>query len=154
MTVALHDGYNPQNTRHQNPGKLIQLSHNAGLVQGCSNSIANALELLQSYAKPSICGLDLQDERGWDRCYLHICLSLIILYCFIRTSNAGAITVPAILELLLELHFPWKNPRTFPQYTEGSPQRTFGTTFQRCWSSQWSITDNSIHPCFYHCPSQ
>ena len=27
-----------------------------GLVQGCSNSIANALELLQSYAKPSICG--------------------------------------------------------------------------------------------------
>ena len=28
-----------------------------GLVQDCSNSIANALELLQSCTKPSICGL-------------------------------------------------------------------------------------------------
>ena len=26
-----------------------------GLVQDCSNSIANALELLQSYTEPSIC---------------------------------------------------------------------------------------------------
>ena len=31
-----------------------------GLAQYCSNSIANALELLQSYAKPKICySLDL-----------------------------------------------------------------------------------------------
>ena len=28
-----------------------------GLVQDCSNSIANALELLQSYTKPSIYAL-------------------------------------------------------------------------------------------------
>ena len=34
-----------------------------GLVQDCSNSIANALELLQSYTKPSICVDDL--DTGW-----------------------------------------------------------------------------------------
>ena len=32
-----------------------------GLVQGCSNSIANALELLQSCTKPSIFGESLHD---------------------------------------------------------------------------------------------
>ena len=30
-----------------------------GLVQDCSNSIANALELLQSCTKPSICADDI-----------------------------------------------------------------------------------------------
>ena len=32
----------------------IELNHIDGLVQDCSNSIANALELLQSCTKPSI----------------------------------------------------------------------------------------------------
>ena len=36
---------------------FIYLVYTDGLVQDCSNSIANALELLQSYRKPSIqCG--------------------------------------------------------------------------------------------------
>ena len=30
-----------------------------GLAQDCSNSIANALELLQSCTKPSMCGVNL-----------------------------------------------------------------------------------------------
>ena len=34
-----------------------------GLVQDCSNSIANALELLQSCTKPSICVDDI--DTGW-----------------------------------------------------------------------------------------
>ena len=32
------------------------LKHIDGVAQDCSNSIANALELLQSCATPSICG--------------------------------------------------------------------------------------------------
>ena len=35
-------------------------NHIHGLVQGCSNSIANALELLQSCTKPSIYNKDVQ----------------------------------------------------------------------------------------------
>ena len=35
----------------------VSMSQNdvGGLMQGCINSIANALELLQSYTKPSVC---------------------------------------------------------------------------------------------------
>ena len=33
---------------------MIALGYIDGLVQDCSNSTANALELLQSYTKPSI----------------------------------------------------------------------------------------------------
>ena len=36
------------------PMLIILLAHIDGLVQDCSNSIANALELLQSCTKPSI----------------------------------------------------------------------------------------------------
>ena len=79
----------PQNTHRQNPGKLIHLSHIDGLVQDCSNSIVSALDLLQSCTKPSICGLNLQDERGWDVSHIHIGYSFILLSCFIRTSNAS-----------------------------------------------------------------
>ena len=34
---------------------MFSVKYIDGLVQYCSNSIANALELLQSYTKPSIC---------------------------------------------------------------------------------------------------
>ena len=43
-----------------------------GLVQDCSNCIANALELLQSCTKPSICGVN---NSTW--LMLWICFSLI-----------------------------------------------------------------------------
>ena len=34
--------------------KIFNIFHIGGLVQDCSNSIANALELLQSCTKPSL----------------------------------------------------------------------------------------------------
>ena len=37
------------------PWLVVVVFHLDGLVQDCSNSIANALELLQSCTKPSIC---------------------------------------------------------------------------------------------------
>ena len=37
------------------PDLYHHIHDNDGLVQDCSNSIANALELLQSHTKPSIC---------------------------------------------------------------------------------------------------
>ena len=40
--------------RHSTDKFAIGILHIDGLVQDCSNSIANALELLQSYTKPSI----------------------------------------------------------------------------------------------------
>ena len=40
---------------HKLPPYVIYIYHIDGLVQDCSNSIANALELLQSCAKASIC---------------------------------------------------------------------------------------------------
>ena len=36
--------------------------HIDGLVQDCSNSIASALEILQSYIKPSIYETSIQDS--------------------------------------------------------------------------------------------
>ena len=35
-------------------GKQLIRAHNTGLAQDCSNSSALAMELLQSYAKPSL----------------------------------------------------------------------------------------------------
>ena len=36
--------------------QIVSIYHDIdGFVQDCSNSIANALELLQSFTKPSIC---------------------------------------------------------------------------------------------------
>ena len=46
-------------------------SHIDGLVQDCSNSIANALALLQSCTKPSICtSTDLYSQ--WSYCQYHV----------------------------------------------------------------------------------
>ena len=47
---------------YQNHGESLAQMLNEyldGLVQDCSNSIANALELLQSCTKPSICSAAL-----------------------------------------------------------------------------------------------
>ena len=43
--------------------QILALFDIDGLVQDCSNSIANALELLQSCTKPSICGLSFHKQE-------------------------------------------------------------------------------------------
>ena len=43
----------------------VHTSHVDGLVQDCSNSIANALELLQSCAKPSMWWSVIKSLAGW-----------------------------------------------------------------------------------------
>ena len=42
-------------TKEDQTKALQQLKYIDGLVEDCSNSIANALELLQSSTKPSVC---------------------------------------------------------------------------------------------------
>ena len=42
-----------------------------GLVQYCSNSIANALELIQSSIKPSICGYQKKETYMYDWTYIY-----------------------------------------------------------------------------------
>ena len=57
---------------------LLALYHNYidGLAQDCSNSIANALELLKSCTKPSICSYIAFWQRPWLRVHeiTHLCL--------------------------------------------------------------------------------
>ena len=56
-----------------------------GLVQDCSNSIANALELLQACTKPSIC------------CYKYIDWSIIEVMCQITRLNSNLVFVNCVL---------------------------------------------------------
>ena len=74
--------------------------HTDGLVQDCSNSIANALELLQSCTKPSIsrlnrCSVQLADSPA----------TVTVPLCWAATNCAG-VSVVAVSTCAVEL-VPW-----------------------------------------------
>ena len=63
-----------------------------GLVQGCNIFIANALEILQSYTKPSICKITFQREfiqSHWGYCNLDYSFETHLNFQFCEISFAG-----------------------------------------------------------------
>ena len=81
---------------------LCKIIYIDGLVQDCSNSIANALELLQSCIKPYI--------------YMTVYPSMLVVVldcsnqsqqCELPVAPIAEITGPAMLFMSLSLSFPW-----------------------------------------------
>ena len=60
--------------------KLVNNEYIDGLVQDCSNSIANALELLQSCTKPSICFMSLSHYTLYKPSYSDILSGKIFIF--------------------------------------------------------------------------
>ena len=82
-------------------GPVIRDWHISGLVQDCGISIANALEILQSYTNPSI----LSQVIVADNClrFLHLFLNL-------KKKMFNLMIFPSDAEIML---FPWSLPLSY-----------------------------------------
>ena len=87
------------------------LSHMDGLVQDCSHSIADALELLQSCTKTSIChDVDYWNEMFWS--------SLIMIFQCIKEKNKTKLNISAHKELIdvYDINAAWLWDHVLPWY--------------------------------------